>query len=569
MKHCRFWAPVLYFICLSFCVRAPQFVMDDAQQFAYVNGLDSFWALFGCDSFNLFRPVKNLLFAAFALLRDGDDLLGCRLLAIAIGIASYFPVLGLMRRLFRRELPAVLAASVWLLAPTQVSSVAWLSAVNIQVMCLFVALSLSAHLDDRPFRAALLAFLAMASYESAVALLPLFFALDFYLRSDRLRGVRGWTPYVAYALAGAVYLGLRGLLGGAEQVNGSFTGTTRIDMMMAAAHFTLKHFSVWWWPFGRVAVAGSYRLGEVSQLELLADWAVLAALVLAALLLRRRRPLSGLGLAVALIAFVPTSNLFGLGNGPWGDYYLGLTSLGFSIVLADAVDGLWQNRARCGNWVFAVIALVLGMRLVAVPESARWASVWGSGLQALAETEDTFPKSYTATIMLAQQACDAHCWDLALAYAAKAEAAAGLDSDIAVAADVCRGLVALNGEKNAEKALAYFERCERSPHAVGSLRRSCRYYRGCVYDDLLNDPQQAEVLYASALPKRLNADAAQAAGRLAALRARRGNLASAYDLLEKAVRILPGDTVLRHNLEIIRARCAADGKEAGGRAVVP
>lgn len=538
----------------SFCIRAPLFLMDDAQEFAFVNGLDSVWSLFGCDAFNLFRPVKNILFAAFSLLRVRDDLFFCRMLALAIGIASYFAVLGLMRRLFRREAPAVLATAIWLLAPTQVSSVAWLSAVNIQVMCIFAALALSAHLDDRPARAALFAFLAMVSYESAVALLPLFFALDLFLRRVRLKSVRGWLPLAIYAAAGVAYLGLRGAIGGAAQVNGSFSGTTRIDLVAAAAHFTLQHFSVWSFPFGHLAVAGSYRLGEVPCWGLALDWLLLASLALVALLALNRRPLFGLGLAVGLVAFVPTSNLFGLGNGPWGDYYLGLSSMGFSLALTDACLGLWSARARCGRIAAALAAIGLGSRLAAVPEAARWAAVWGDGLLALAQTEVTFPKSYMATIMLAQKACDLGCWELALRSAAKAEAAAGPESDVPATADMIRGLVALNGERNAEKALALLERSGRSPRIAPARRRMCLFYQGCVYEDLLNDVRRAGQMYAAALEGKWTSDSVPAADRQARLLALSGDVRSAIRLWERALSLDPASRSVAHNLKQARAQ---------------
>ena len=80
--------------------------------------------------------------------------------------------------------------------------------------------------------------------------------------------------------------------------------------------------------------------------------------------------------------------------------------------------------------------------------------------------------------------------------------------------------------------------------------RQCSYYRGCVYEDLLNDSVKAERAYESGLSKKWDIDTVACADRLARLRAVRGDLTGAIELWKKALKLRPNDPVIRHNLRL-------------------
>ena len=131
---------ILYVVIQSFAINAVASPADDVQELAYINGMANWTQLFGKDVFGLFRPMKNLLFLLLSCF-DPSDVSGFRLICVGIGILSFFPVLSFCRKVFANDCLAIIAASVWFLSPTLVSSTAWLSCVNIQIMAMLAALA--------------------------------------------------------------------------------------------------------------------------------------------------------------------------------------------------------------------------------------------------------------------------------------------------------------------------------------------------------------------------------------------------------------------------------------------
>ena len=140
-----FLAPFVYAAALLFSLSNEWFPCDDLVELGFVRNADSFLSLWGTDIFGYFRPIKNALFFGFSRMEPLVGAGGCRVAAIAIGILSCFAVLALCRRVFGNERKALLTASVWLLSPTLVSSVAWLSCLNIQIMVLCTASTIALH----------------------------------------------------------------------------------------------------------------------------------------------------------------------------------------------------------------------------------------------------------------------------------------------------------------------------------------------------------------------------------------------------------------------------------------
>ena len=550
---------VTYVAIQSFSVMGPYFTMDDAQELSHVNSFESWRQVLGADAFQLFRPVKNLIFSFFALFPENMTPL-CRISAIVIGCLSIFPVLALFRRVFRDEQRALLASAVWMLAPTLVSSVAWLSCVNIQIMCALGASAIALHdkaFEGESFRpsfavaAAACLFLACVSYEQAVAVGPIVVIFDFYLRPERFKSKNAFLVYAVYALVTVLYLLLRGKVGSVSSLNGSFDNVNRLGIMIASAYFTCWHFFVWLWPFGNMSPTGSYSSVDISILVHLGCWFVVLTLGILSFALRRRSPLLAMGIAFALLGFLPVSNILGFGNGPYGDYYMGLPSMGLSIVVVTVCGYLFAMKGSLRLLGFSMCAILATTRIFAVPEAARWAWLWADGSRAFRSGIEAFPFTFANRQLYARVCYEGGRLDELKDCCDWLKSHLSPDSEqLAIVYDI-QALVALNIEHDAKGAMNYLDYALRVD-VRGTLRRVTRYYRGCVYEDLLADEKSAEAEYRAAVSGTWNVDTSAAADRLARLLAIRGEFEEAEALWEKAVRYTPNDVALRHNLMQIR-----------------
>ena len=549
--------PLVYAAALSFSFSGEWFPADDRQELVFVRGLPSFGALFGADVFGLFRPVKNLLFRLFVAMSPlGVD--ACRLVGIAIGIASFFPVLALCRRILGNEWKAVLAASVWLLSPTIVSSAAWLSCVNIQLMVAFAALAMICHdaaWDGDTFHskqivfAELFLFLALVSYESAVALVPLLFLFDFYLRPTRIRSRSARTAYGTYAGVAAAYLLLRHAFRASTMVNGSFTEIERWQLVVSSPWFTWQHFASWFWPFGRFTVFGSYQWGQESWAVLVSCAVLFLALLAFAIVARKKLPVLSFSVLFALFAFAPVSNCLGLKNGPYGDYYLTLPAVGLAAGCVEAASLLLRSKGRMRTALFAIAAAFALVRLFAVPEAARWAWLWGRGTDAYYASVLCFPDCFSNKQMLSTLLFNAGRHDEALEFGRDVEKQIGSNSHQMGGIHLLRALYALRTEKDAEKAFREIDKCH-EVNTVGASENTLHFYRGCVFEDLKNDETTAEKEYELALAGKWNIDSVPCADRLARLKAVHGERDKAIALWERAAILEPSNASVLWNLSI-------------------
>ncbi len=539
---------VFYVAIQSFAVTAPFFSADDMNELFHVRTFvgDAWWRWFGPDAFELFRPVKNLMFLLFDWMLPWGGVMSCRMAAIAIGIASFVPVLCLCR-LVATSGVALFLAAVWFLSPTLVSSAAWLSCVNIQIMVAFAAGAMILHDRGRYVCSAICLAVALLSYESAVAVGPVVVAFDFFLRPSRFHSRRGWWSYALYAGVTLIYLVIRGAVGSAGGVHGSFAGAGRLDIVFASAYFTCLHLLAWVWPFGRMALFGSYVPGDVSPMVLISCWLFLLAMAVFALLTRRRRPLAAFGLVFFIVAFLPTSNILGFGNGPYGDYYLGYASLGLAFFVVDMA--LWM-MATTGVWRIAAIATIIMAilwRVAAGFEAMRWARLWSDAGLAAESGLGTFPKSFSNRQFLAKLACDAGHYEEALSICRELEEMLPAGSDQLAGVYITRAVAMLNWKNDAESV---FSSLERMLSVSGGRfdRFYYHHYRGCAYDDLLGDALSAEKEYVAALELGENLDVAATYDRLARLKALRGDLAPAIALWRRAIQLDPYNVAAILNL---------------------
>lgn len=401
-------------------LHAPPF-LDDIDEAEYLQHVTTVGGLLRCDCYGLFRPVKNLVFYGVMHLTPDTPVVRHGL-SVALFLAVIALSFVLFRRLLRHERWALVATAIYALAPSQWSAVAWFSTVNILVMVTGCWLALWAYDEAREqerarpraaagwrLAAAAWYLLALFSYESAVAFPALLLVWD-GCRRRALWTRRSLAHYAAFGGLTLAYLAVRALAGGHVQISGENMqpGITPLQLSATSGWFIWDHLSCWLWPFGRQSLNGSFLWGPaVVWRRLLPGWLALAALAGLVWRARRRLPLAAWGGAWFFIAFLPTSNLLPLRNGPLAEYYLMLPSLGLALavtaVLCAAVSRAQTapTAGRRGLWAGAAGLLLLWW-LAAAATGFGWARAWGSEEEIFRRTQQARPEDFPSAVNLAR-----------------------------------------------------------------------------------------------------------------------------------------------------------------------
>ena len=547
LKSLSFLVPACYVAIMSLSISPSLFRIDDLQEFGFVAESDSFLSLLGSDAFQLFRPVKNLFFLAFSFLAP-FGIRWCHFVNILVCAISFFPVRALCRRILCSEKKALLAASIWLFSPTLVSSAAWLSCVNILVMVAFAAGAVVLHdsaWDGNRFRrsrilfAGLCLFLSLLSYECAVAVAPLLVFFDFYLRPGRLETKDARAAYALYWTIVVLYFVLRHF--GSARVVSTGMGyivASRIHLVMSSPWLVVKHFLLWFWPFGNLFVLGSYRWGDVPIFELTACWGLVLFATGWCLTWIRKDSVRKICLLVFLIGFAPTSNCVGVGNGPFGDYYMGLASIGLSAWTADCIlspKGATGWRRCFGLFLAAVL---VATRVWGVAETTSWAAAWGNGSEVIDASVRNHPEFFSNKKVLASMEFSRNHHEEALRLCREIEEAVGPDSRHMATVFALRGTFEMEVNHNADEAFRLFDEMLRVDPSE-EKKNAWHFNRGRVFEILKHDTEAAEREYGMAVSgKSPNLGAAHG---LALLESRLGRPEAAVALWQRIVRIKPDD----------------------------
>lgn len=546
-KYLGFLVPVCYVAMMSLSISPTLFRIDDMQEFRFVAEAESIVSLLGTDTFQLFRPVKNLLFVAFSFLAP-FGIRWCHWVNILVCAICFFPVRALCKRILGSENKSLLAASIWLFSPTLVSSAAWLSCVNILVMVAFSAGAVVLHdsawdgnrfLRSRILFACLCLFFSLLSYECAVAIVPLLVFFDFYLRPGRLGTNDARTAHAFYWALLILYLLLRHI-GSARVVSTGMGGVeaTRLQTIVSSPYFFLQHFLLWYWPFEHLFISGSYRWGDVSVWKLAAYWMVLLLLTGWCLSWIRKESIRKYCLLVFLVGFAPTSNCLGFGNGPFGDYYMGLASIGLSAWTADFIlsskgEAEWR---RCFGLFLAVV--LAGTRIWGVAETMSWAMAWGNGTEVVEASVRNHPEFFSNKKVLASMAFSRKHYEEALRLCREIEDAVGPNSRHMAVVFALRGTYEMEVNHNAGEAFRLFDEMLRVDPSE-EMKKAWHFNRGRVFEILQHDTEAAEREYEMAVSGKLpNLGAAH---RLALLKSKLGKPDAAVALWQRIVRIKPDD----------------------------
>lgn len=564
-----FGGVLLAYIAICACsIRAPFFPLDDWDELYLVRSSNSWTSLLGTDLYHFFRPVKNLIFVVYNWLYNQGGMVPVRTVAIAIGVLSACAVFKLCCRLLGDRAWALVATAIWLLSPTLVSSTVWLSAsTNVLPMVGLAAAALIFHdlaCESEELGAAnaniriiiwsalalLCLFLALFSYEGALSVVALFFAMDWYLHPARLRRFSTWRLYVLYGLALITYLILRHYAQSTQNVLGGFSNVSRLEAAFSSGYLTMLHIGIWLWPFNRMALLGGYYWGQVSIVELVAYYLIVLAAAAFAILWRRRYPHVTFGILWFLLAFAPMSNVLGFRNGPYGDWYIAFASIGAAVALAAILRTLWPLRmtgtARMAAWV--TVTLLIAWRAAAAVEAATWSYAWNNPVVVYEQSVRTFPQAFDAMTELAKLYEASGEFSKADELAAKSiELAPDRTGSYAVRAAIAEhdGRI-----QDALKWVTLYNKYGRGVVSAWALT-----FEGDIYANHLGQPKRGEEFYRQALAKwPWPQDALRAAYELAYMEAKQGHRTEAISLWEKLLTYNPNDRVVHWDLAVAYAQ---------------
>jgi tetratricopeptide (TPR) repeat protein len=285
-----------------------------------------------------------------------------------VSLAWHLGAVVLLALLLRRLVgdgPALLGAAFFALHPVQIETVALIAARNDSMAAVLLLAALLALLPQRagPWRlagGALACFAALASKESAVLAPAFLLALDL----ARWGRPRGWPRYLALVCGVAAYAGLRlwAGVGAAAVPEGGELGT----VASKALHIGAVYGSLISWPWPLTPARHVDWLPPIDGL-MLGCLLTLAAITVALALARQRRLVLA-GLAMALLAFLP-SLAATFDKGLLGERYLYLPMAGLALALAAAVP-LHRRVLLVAAPLLLACGLVLQLRLPAWQDSA-------------------------------------------------------------------------------------------------------------------------------------------------------------------------------------------------------
>lgn len=374
-------------------MRAPLF-SDDIYQLELVKGYRHWTEIFNPDVFQLYRPVKNLVFLSAAPF--SENLAAWHCFGLAAYLAAAIGVFRIAEICLGSRRPALLAAAVWALSPTCVSTVLWLSCANISLGLAFAAGAFHFHelaaTRRKPgwLAGAFVCYaLALLCYESLIVIPALLFLRD--VQQKRL--VPAKTAVIRfgfYLLVAVAFLIMRHEfsakeVGGTKFHAGFAPDTTQLRLMLSAPWFFWRHFLMWVMPAGTIEILGSYGwMRSVSLAGLVLSWCFLAGWLAAAALLWKRLPVVSYGLLFFFVASMPSGNFLPCFNGPINDAYVTIPSVGLALVFTHACGlllAMWRKRrGEAGSGAFALAALLGILLFYRLPACsayfAYWAGVW-------------------------------------------------------------------------------------------------------------------------------------------------------------------------------------------------
>ncbi len=537
---------------------------DDIHQLDKSIHFASWTQIFKNDVFGFYRPVKNALFLFAAPYQS--NLVAWHWIGLVAYLAATAGVYRIVFICLGSARPALLAACLWALSPTCVSTALWLSCANISIGIVFAACVFHCHerWATKPSfgsLAACLFFFALSllCYESMIAIPALLFVRD--LQQRRLSFNRQTIlRYGLYSLVALIFLIIRHQLSaktvGDHNFHPAFApDTTGAQLSISSPWFLWRHFLMWIFPFGKIELLGSYAwMRSASVASLAFGYVFLASVLATAALTWKRFPAIAYGLLFFVVASLPAGNFLPCFNGPINDAYVTIPSIGLAIAFAAGCEMLIREflkrrrEAESGMVAaLAVLCLLLVYRLPVCGAYFRyWAGVWANPVELMLLTTETRPfqfqpKAYASVLLysrgyieqaevLAQEVIQEAPWN-ATARLTMAKVA-DYHQDYAAAEGYYRFIL------NTPKVSVFLK----DPAMVGLAQM------------LANNParrDEAAQLFREFLQSEKNSHHPDAIVLLAKLYKDEGNIAKARATLQRGLSINPNEDVLKKMLESI------------------
>ncbi len=387
---------------------------DDVHQLDKSSHFVRWTEVFQPDVFGFYRPVKNAIFMVCAPLAKNH--IAWHWVGLAAYLAATLGIFRIVRICLGSARPALLAAAVWALSPTGVSTVLWMSCANISLGLVFAACVFHFHERGvlRPSLVSLAACgiffgLSLLCYEAMIAIPALLFLRD--LQQKRLAFDRG--TIMRYALYTAVALAFfivrhqcsARSIGDNEFHPGFAPDIQGWQLSLSAPWFLWRHFLMWIFPFGNLELLGSYGwLRSASVASLVFGWVFLAGMLVAAAMTWKRLPAVSYGLLFFVLASMPAGNFLPGFNGPINDAYVTIPSIGLAIAFAALCELLIRQFLKCrreSDPGMILALLMLGFLLVyRIPVCGAyfryWAQVWQDPVKLVLLSSETRPFQFQA-----------------------------------------------------------------------------------------------------------------------------------------------------------------------------
>ena len=384
---------------------SPLSLFDDDLQVNYIKNI-SFFKLFLNDSFGFFRPVKNLLFYIFMLDKPWG-LHFARIFTFVVAFLTYLTVSELLNKICKSKFVGNIGGAFWLLAPTMLATIAWLSCSNIMIMVLSGTSCILLYIKQKEcdfkykkyylIAVCLLLFINLISYEGGVALIPMIFALDFFLYPDSFKTKKLWKTYLYLLLPCLLYFLILYYVNHSEKLDYDSLGfnnnnidsrVTNLQLYFSSAWFAIYHIVQWFVPTNSQYIMGYYAWGDVQVYKIILCWGIIVALSVYAFVNRKKHREISLAVSWILLGIVPMSNLLAFRNGPYGDYYMAYSSLGIALLISVLCKTTSINQI-CK---YAISLLLVGYMLYLYPVTLRWVAAWQYPIIMLQNTRTVFPK---------------------------------------------------------------------------------------------------------------------------------------------------------------------------------
>ena len=394
---------VCFLLLLAFATYANSllngFIYDDSQQilgnpyvhsFRHVREIftTSVWSFQGAEGvLSYYRPLMTFGYMLCWRL-FGSVPLGYHIVSVVMNAVIVLLVFFVGRRLFRDDVVAFAAATIFALHPVHTESVAWVAGVTDLELTLFYLLTFWLFLDisrvGRP-RIWLRYILMMASFglallskEQAATLPVLATVYEHFYREDRAEttSYQKFSRYGVLWVTVGVYIFVRAHLLGALLPGNRHESISYYEVLLSASSLFGKYVGKLLWP---VHLALFYDIHKSISLFQPAVILGLASLFVCCLLIRwtgMQRPAS-FAVVWFVLTLAPVLNMRWMISNVFAERYLYLPSVGFSWLAAYGVRKLWLLLdLRPAVWRGALACSLGALGIVCVMLTVRQNSVW-------------------------------------------------------------------------------------------------------------------------------------------------------------------------------------------------